>query len=133
MRITFVRFGLALLCAVLLQAGVFAWHNTDLLYFRQPLSAIEKDDAGRFAMHATGALARPKLTRQHLDTIADAAQRLGQPSLELRALERRLEKDPSDSQIKLRLADAVRRSGDLARAESLYREVIGASEQDKRP
>ena len=46
---------------------------------------------------------------------------------------RRLEKDPSDSQIKLRLADAVRRSGDLARAESLYREVIGASEQDKRP
>jgi len=133
MRITFPRFGLVLICAVLLQAGVFAWHNTDLLYFRQPVAAIEKDDASRFATHATGALARPKLTRQHLDTIADAAQRLGKTALELQALERRLAKDPSDNQIKLRLADAVRRSGDLARAEALYREVLGASEQEKRP
>jgi len=134
MRITLPRFVVALSIAVLLQAGIFAWHNTDLLYLRRPVSAIVKDDAHVFSKNAADALTRPKLTRKHLDTIADAAQEFGQPAQEIQALERRLTKDPSDTQVKLRLADALRRGGDLRRAEALYREVIGSpTSQEKRP
>lgn len=124
MRITIPRFLIALVVAVLAQAGVFAWYNSDLLYLRRPVSAIVTDDANVFRQHAGGALARPNLTRQHLDTIATAAQRFGQSTEERQALERRLAKDPSDMQIKLRLADALRRQGDFNRAEALYQEVL---------
>ena len=134
MRITLPRFVVALSIAILLQAGVFAWYNTDLLYLRRPASAIVSDDANVFTQHAAEALARPKLTRKHLDTIADAAQQLGKPEQEIQALERRLAKDPSDTQVKLRLADALRRGGDLRRAEALYREVIASPPpQEKHP
>jgi thioredoxin-like negative regulator of GroEL len=134
MRITIPRFVVALSFAILLQAGVFAWSNTDLLYLRRPVSEIVHDDAAVFTKNAADALTRPKLTRKHLDTIADAAHQLGQPTTEIQALERRVAADPADTQIKLRLADALRRGGDLRRAEALYREVIGSqTPQDKRP
>jgi thioredoxin-like negative regulator of GroEL len=134
MRITIPRFVVALSVALLLQGGVFAWSNTDLLYLRQPVAAIVKDDATVFVRNADEALARPKLTRKHLDTIADAAHQLGRPAQEIQALERRVAADPTDRQLRLRLADALRRGGDLSRSEALYREVIGSSTpQDKRP
>lgn len=124
---TIPRYLIALAAALVLQAGVFVWYHSDLLYLRQPVAVIEQDDPDTFAHRAAGALARPALTRHHLDTIATAAQRFGQSSYEVQALDRRLAKDPSDTQVKLRLADALRRAGDFARAEALYAEVLSAS------
>ena len=127
---TIPRFLIALFIAFLIQVGVFAWYQDDLLYFRQPVSAITRDDARRFASHAMGALARPGLTRRHLDTIAETAHAFRQTSLEVDALTRRLAMDPSDVQVTLRLADAQRRAANFARAEALYRGVLGNA-QDK--
>lgn len=122
---TIPRFLTALFIALLIQVGVFAWYQDDLLYFRQPVSAITRDDVHRFADHATGALKRTGLTRQHLDTIADAARTFGQTSLEVDALTRRLALDPSDIPVTLRLADALRRAGRFAQSETLYHRVLG--------
>jgi thioredoxin-like negative regulator of GroEL len=134
MRISIPRFLLAFAVAVVAQAGVFAWYHSDLLYLRRPVSAIVADDAAVFAERAGIALARPKLTRQHLDTIASAAKQFGQSTQEIQALERRLAKDPADMQIKLRLADALRRRGDFNRAEALYQEVLAhAPARDRKP
>ena len=129
---TIPRFLTALVIALLIQAGVFAWYQDDLLYFRQPASAIAHDDVQRFTGHATGALARTGVTRQHLDTIADAARSFGQTSIEVDALTKRLALDPSDTTVTLRLADALRRAGKFALAESLYQRVIGRA-QDRTP
>ena len=122
---TIPRFLSALFIALLIQVGVFAWYQDDLLYFRQPVSAIARDDVHRFADHAMGALKRPGLTRQHLDTIAEAARTFGQTSLEVDALTRRQALDPSDIPVTLRLADALRRAGSFAQSESLYHRVLG--------
>ena len=127
---TIPRFLTALFIAFLIQVGVFAWYQDDLLYFRQPVSAITRDDARQFASHAMGALARPGLTRRHLDTIAEAARSFRQTSLEVDALTRRLAMDPTDVAVTLRLADAQRRAANFARAEALYRGVLGNA-QDK--
>ncbi len=121
---TMRRLMVAFLLALLAQTGVFAWRYRDLLYLRRPAAELAAGDARQFTDTAADALARRDLTRRHLDTIAEAAARLRQANLEVRALERRLEQDPQDNEIQLRLADAVRRAGDLKRAESLYLTVL---------
>jgi hypothetical protein len=50
----------------------------------------------------------------------------------VRALWRRVDLDPRDEQIKLQLADALRRSGALAESEALYRDVLRASGSEAR-
>ena len=115
---------LALVMALLAQAGLFAWRYRDLIYLRQPVPAIAKGDGAAFERQATEALARERLTRHHLDTIAEAAAGFGQSKHEIEALRRRLEQDPSDVQIRLRLADALRRAGEFQQAETLYVDVL---------
>jgi thioredoxin-like negative regulator of GroEL len=129
---TISKFLIGLIAALFIQAGVFAWYNADLLYLRQPASVLAAGDPDAFAQYATEALARPRLTRRHLDTIAEVSAQFGQSLQEVEALQRRLERDPSDTTIKLRLADALRRSGQFDRAEQMYREVLGAS-TERRP
>lgn len=124
---TIRRFFITLAVALCIQAGVFAWYHDDLLYLAHPLPEIVKDDPNTFARQADRALARPQLTVKHLDTIAQAAHQLGKPAEEIKALERRLATNPSDTEVKLRLAEALRRAGDSSRAEALYLEVLGAS------
>ncbi len=121
-----------LMVALLLQAGVFGWYQSDLLYLRRPVTAIVSDGPDAFRRHASTALSRERLTRQHLDTMAEAAKALGQPELEIESLTRRLAMDPSDAAITMRLAEAVRRSGDLARAEALYLSVLRSSQESSR-
>lgn len=129
---TIRRFSITLAVAFCIQAGVFAWYHDDLLYLTHPVSEIVKDGPNTFARQADRALARPSLTLKHLDTIAEAAQQLGKPAEEIKALERRLATNPSDTEVKLRLAEALRRAGDSSRAEVLYLEVLGAS-RDRTP
>ena len=124
MRVTTTRLFLALVIAIVAQGAVFAWRYSDLLYLHQPVPAIAGGDAATFTARANEALARPAVTRQHLDTIADAAESLGSAELEIRALERRITLEPSNAAVKLRLADVLQKSGQLQRAEALYQEVL---------
>ena len=118
------RFLIGLAIAMLLQGSVFAVQYRDLLYFRQPVSAIVRDDPTTFESNARTALTRRKLTRSHLDTIAGAAQRFGKTEIEIAALERRLELDPKEAGVRLLLGDALRRAGRFADAEGLYVELV---------
>jgi thioredoxin-like negative regulator of GroEL len=128
---TLRKFLIGFVVVLALQAGLFAWNYRDLLYLRQPSSAIVTDGAATFASQAGEALSRKHLTRQHLDTIADTARTLGQPAYEIAALERRLQQDPHDAGIRVRLADVYRRTGQLDRAEALYLEVLQRQEQTR--
>jgi pentatricopeptide repeat protein len=121
---TLQRFLLVFTTVLVLQSSVFAWHYGDLLYFRQTLAAIRADQPESFVTHARAALSRKKLTRQHLDTIAVAADGFGRRDIEIQALERRLELDPDDVQVKLRLADALRRAGRFDDAERMYGDLL---------
>ena len=126
MRLTSSRLILTLGFALLLQAGVFAWTYQDLMFFRQPMAAIVEAGPEAFEVNAVEALNRPLVTRRHLETIADAAHTFKSPAVELRALERAVKVDPTDGALKLKLADALRRSGQLRRSEALYRQVLKA-------
>lgn len=117
---TIPRFAAGLIVVLMLQAGVFAVAYSDLLYLRRPTDAIASDPRATFEANANEALSRPNLTRRHLDAIADAAKRLGDPKHEVQALQRRLAQDPTDDRVRLRLADALRRNGQLDKAEALY-------------
>jgi hypothetical protein len=124
MKLTGPRLAITLGIALLAQAGVFAWTYQDLLYFRQPLGAVTKTEAETFERNAVEALNRPDITLRHLETIADAAKAFKSPAVELRALERAVKANPADGRMTLKLADALRRSGQLQRAEALYRSVL---------
>lgn len=118
------KFLIGLAIAMLLQGSVFAVQYRDLLYFRQPVTAILRDDLTAFESNAHSALTRRKLTRQHLDTIATAAQRFGKTDIEVAALERLLEFDPKEASVRLHLGDALRRAGRFSDAESLYSDLV---------
>jgi pentatricopeptide repeat protein len=53
-----------------------------------------------------------------------AADGFGRRDIEIQALERRLELDPDDVQVKLRLADALRRAGRFDDAERMYGDLL---------
>lgn len=126
------RFMLIFLVGVALQATVFAVYYDDLLYLRQPVATLVQAPRDTFERRATRALTRRRLTAKHLETIAAAAAALHLPHLEVRALERRLEAEPSDAALRLRLADALRRDGQLDRAEHLYLDLLQTSARDAR-
>ena len=122
----------AFVVALLLEAGGFAYYYSDLLYLRRPAANLLTDSAASFADHATSALDRRRLTRQHLETIAKTAQGFNLPGIELRALRRRSELDPLDANLRLRLADALRRSQHFGEAEQIYLDVLDRAEQEHR-
>ena len=122
----------AFVVALLLEAGGFAYYYRDLLYLRRPAATLLTDSAANFAGHATSALERSRLTRQHLETIVMTAQRFNLPGIELRALKRRSELDPLDASLRLRLADALRRSSHFDEAEQIYLDVLGSDEKEHR-
>lgn len=129
---TLPKFFVTLGLVMLLQSGVFAWRYSDLLYLGRSESAIANSSPETFASNAEAALAREALTRRHLDTIAGVARKFNRPGFEVRALRRRLELDRQDEQLKLQLADALRRSGALAESEALYHDVLRASGSEAR-
>lgn len=129
---TLPKFFMTLGLVAVLQSGVFAWRYSDLLYLGKSESDIANSSPETFAQNADAALARTTLTRRHLDTIAGVAKKFNQPSFEVRALRRRIELDVKDDQLKIQLADALRRSGALAESEALYRDVLRTSGSEAR-
>jgi hypothetical protein len=126
---TTAKFLIGLAIAMLLQGSVFAVQYRDLLYFRQPTTAIVRDDPASFESNARAALTRRKLTRQHLDSIANAALKFGKTDIEIAALERRLELDPAAAGVRLQLGDALRRAGRFGDAERLFSDLVGSGSE----
>jgi len=124
------RFLIGLTAALLLQGSVFAIYYGDLLFLRQPVSAITAGSPATFRQHADHALERRRVTVHHLDTMADAAGAFGMHDLEVRALQRRVAMTPDDRQVRLRLADALRRAGRFGEAEALYLAILDSIEQE---
>lgn len=120
----FTRFLLVAVVGLLCEAGVFAYSYRDVLGLRQGGPPGSPAEQTAFVERAEHVLARPKVTREHLELIAAGAQTLGNKQLEIRALDACAKLDPSDVQLALRRADASRRAGDLRRAEELYGEVL---------
>lgn len=129
---TFRRFLVFLILAIACEVGVFAASYQDLLFLRQPSASLLASSPAMFEAHADRALRRKQLTRQHLDTIAATARALELPDLERRSLERAVKEHPSDIDLQLRLADAMRRGGELARAAQLFQSVLNALPKDGR-
>ena len=118
------RFLLALAAGVALEAAVFAVYYDDLIDLRRPVGVIAAGERDAFLRHATDALRRPKLTAQHLETLAASAQLLRLHHIEVEALERLVRNSPSDRSARLRLGDALRRAGALSRAETVYVDLL---------
>jgi hypothetical protein len=123
------RFLTMMVVALVLQGTVFAVYYDDLLFLRQPLPQITAGPVETFTSHAAAALGRRRLTVRHLETIAGGAQAFELHDLEVTALERRLTVTSGDQAVRLRLADALRRAGRLADAESMYLDILAASER----
>ena len=118
------QFALIFAVLVAIEASVFAYYYDDLLFLRRPMGLIVAGSPDGFRDRAERALARERLTRSHLETIAQAADAFGTVDLEVRALERLAIDYRSDWNVRLRLADAHRRAGQYGQAERLYREVL---------
>lgn len=129
---TLPKFFITLGLIAVLQSGVFAWRYSDLLYLGKAESDIANSSPETFAQNAEAALARTTLTRRHLDTIAGVAKKFNQPDFEVRALRRRVELDVKDDHLRIQLADALRRSGELAESEAVYRDLLRASGSEAR-
>ena len=120
------RIGVLVLVGIAIQGAAFAWVYGDLIYLRRPVATLVRSGPDPFVRHATRALERPRLTRGHLETIAQVAQTFRLAHLEVTALERHAAMDPRDRRIALRFAEALRRQGDMVRAERIYRNLAEA-------
>jgi hypothetical protein len=121
---TFQRAFLVFLIGLLLEGAGFAGAYRDLLYLRQPTAVILAGPTGLFHQAALKALGRTHLTATQLQRIAEAAQgfRLAQP--EIAARTRLYTEHSRDLRAALGLADALRRDGQFAAAEQIYRRVL---------
>ncbi len=114
--------------AMVLEAGVFAFWHRDLLWLRSAdVSSPSQREA--FVRHAEKALQRPTLTRAQLEAIANRAQRVDAAYIEVRALELSVTAFGAERGLQLRLADALRRAGQLERAEKMYLELLADGEK----
>jgi hypothetical protein len=124
LTVTIPRFVLALGIGLAMQGTVFVVYYDDLLYLRRGASALSTAETTTFVTMAERALSRRSLTVTHIETLAQAAREQHLMDIEVRALERGILLQPDDIGSRLRLADALRRSGDLARAEAIYEGVL---------
>jgi hypothetical protein len=117
------RFLLVLAAAFVVQAVVFAASYRDLLALRTSPAVLAASPAALGHVAET-ALARPTLTRQHLETLAAAAQEAGRLDLEVRARERLVQQAPGEAGPAIAYGDALRRAGKLDEAEVVFRAVL---------
>ena len=124
------RFLGLLTVGLVVQSTVFAIYYDDLLFLRRPAAEIVSGSHDTFRRHAESALARPKVTVSHLETIASSAAAFALHDVEVAALERHIAATPADVAVHLRLADALRRAGRFPDAEAIYLDLLAASSHD---
>jgi|WetSurMetagenome_2_1015567.scaffolds.fasta_scaffold183671_2 hypothetical protein len=116
---------IALVALVCAETVTFAAWNWDLVYLSQPASQLAADPR-HFNSNARTALARPRIARRHLETIATIGVRTNARDVALRALRRLAAEYPSDTGVWRRLGDELRRAGRYEEAERIYRRLLAA-------
>jgi Flp pilus assembly protein TadD len=115
-----------------LEAGVFAWRYSDLMYLSRPVAALATDPVGAFAPRAAHALAREELTRATLETLANAARARQDRDLAIAALERLAREYEAEARVHVRLADALREAGRLDEARGTYARALAVAGEEPR-
>lgn len=124
------RFTRLIVLGLLLEALAFAVWNRDVLRIRRHAHEATASAASRdeFTRTANEVLSRKTVTRDTLERVAREAYVLRLTAIEVRALDAGARQSPEDVELRLRLADALRRAGDFSRAETLYQSVLDAPE-----
>lgn len=118
------RLAIAFLVVVVLQIGAFRYLHRDLFWIARPAASAAPADLTRGVAEA--ALARPALSRWHAEAIIQATDRDGLRDIRLAALDRLATAHPTDVDLQLRYAEALRLDGQLAAAAGLFARVAGA-------
>ena len=122
---TMMRFACLMLVAVAIELVIFRHVFRDLVFLQQPVARIASDPQQRLQEYGSKALLRPKLSRNHLETLARAAWQTGDRALHAQALARLARDYPDDREIQLRRADSLRLRGRLDEAAAIYHEALG--------
>jgi Flp pilus assembly protein TadD len=117
------RFLTVLGLAMAAQAGLFAVYYRDLIALRREPTALA-DRPSAFSAVAQAALSRPRLTRRHLETIAEGARSSRHAEIEVQALARLAELAPEDPSVALRYGDALRRAGRYDAAARVFQQLV---------
>ena len=105
-----------------LETVLFVAGNWDLVYLSQPRSRLETAATAEGVRSAANrALNRHRLTRRHLETIAQVSARRGDRELNLRTLQRLASEYPADDGVVERYGNALRTAGRADEAEDVYR------------
>jgi Flp pilus assembly protein TadD len=120
----------AVLAAI--ELGVFRWRYTDLVYLDQSVAVLAQEPADRFTPNVDRALMRESLTRDKLETIAQAAAARSDRDLALRALKRLANEYPADAGVHMRLAEALRAAGRMDEAAAAYRHALATTAGSKK-
>ena len=120
------RFARLMVLGLVLEGVMFTFWYRDILAVRRVAHEATSSGASRddFAKTAAAVLGRKKVTRDTLERVAREAYVLRLPAIEVDALDAASRQSPNDVELRLRLADALRRTGDFARAEDLYASVL---------
>lgn len=112
--------------ALTVESAIFRHTYRDLLYLGRPVAQIVSDTRGSGPLREYGsrALSRRTLRRKHIETLAQAARKVGDEELYFRAIERLARDYPEDREIQLRRAESLRLAGHLTAAAALYGEVL---------
>jgi hypothetical protein len=118
-----IRFCVAIVLGVLVEAGLFAYVHQDALALTTgwPMWSTDRVE---FEHRAARLLQEPEVTRQQLESIAARARVFGLPAIEAAALAIVSRREPADRDVRLRAADALRRAGDLHGAERVYTDLL---------
>jgi hypothetical protein len=120
------RFAAVMAVAFALQAVVFSSHYQDLLALRAPATELAASPR-TFQRLAEQALARPRLTRAHLERIAEAATLCGAIDIEVSARERLWSIAPDEPHLGAQLGDALRRARRFDESERVFRQLLATS------
>ena len=118
------RLLIVLAVATALQIVAFRYLHRDLLWLDAPARAHAEATTRRAS--ATSALARPQLSRRHLEALIRVTDRDDLRDLQVVALHRLARRHPDDPAVLLRYAEALRLNGQFDEAARTFAVVADA-------
>jgi hypothetical protein len=120
------RFLTFIVVGVAVETLAFAYVHADALALTTGWPFWETR-ADLFEQRADRLLRGHPVTRKEVEAIATQARVLDDPALEARALGMFSDKEPTDRNLRLRYADALRRAGKLQDARRVYTDLLAES------
>jgi len=118
-----LRLFIILLVGIVAEVGAFRLAYADLIGLREPASVVAARPHA--CDNVADALTHKRLTREHLERVADVARRCDDLDTQIDALGRlRDQLKVTDPQVLLRLGEALRRAERLDEAERAFRQLV---------